>query len=189
MIEQFSGDEIKDALMKREGEIYELVGRRGTLIRTNFENREEIARINVLLAKMKSEEKELMENAIKSGNVEEPVNAGSLAEDDRADLVKYINRCGIVCSVDGKTVTGDEPEQREKDIIVSGKKIWVNSDEAEKIEKHIKKMEHLGSKLQISYAKKHVVKFSKDEEEEYNAMQREYIELMKVKDELLSQNS
>ena len=185
MIEQFSADQIKDALRKKEGEVYEIIGRRGNIIRANFENRHEIAKLNVLLGKLNNDEKEEIVNAVKTGSIEDPIKVGSLVEDERTELARYVNRCGISCSLEGDEVTGDEPDEKEVSVTIGEKRFWVSSGAAEKIGETLKKIEQLGCKLQVNYAKRHVVQFNEEQEQEYNEMQKEYIELLKVKDELL----
>lgn len=185
MIGQFSADQIKDALRKKDGEIYDIIGSRGRILKANFHNRREIARLNIILQKLDGGEKECLEDAVKSGAIESPVRIASLIENERKKLARYMNRCGIACSLNGEEIIGEEPEEKEVGLTIGRQRIWLNTEDAEKIRETIGRIEQLGCQLQVNYAKKHVVSFNEKQEEEYNAMQKEYIELLKIKDEIL----
>ncbi len=182
MIEQFEGEKIKESLMKKEGEIYELISKRGKLNKKNYENRIEIAKLNRLIAKASSEDKEKLESVVKEGKVDEPFSLESV---DSSEFSKLANRCGIVCSVAEGMVCGAEPEEKEKAVYVDNKMFWFAGEEANAVEEKMKRIDQLRGLLQINFAKRHVIEFNETEEETYNSMQKEYIELVREKDEML----
>lgn len=181
-ISQFDPQKIIESLKEKNGELYELLEKRGKIIKRNFENKRDVAKLNILLSKAAKEEKIMLAEALKKGVVEETVPASSI---DANEFAKLANRCGILCSVLENSICNEAPTKKEKTIIIDNKKIWIAEEHVDQVEIKIKRIEELRNTLQVEYAKRHVLVYNEEDEIRYNSMQLEYLGLIKEKDEIL----
>ncbi len=185
MLKALPPEQIKDAITKRDGEEYELLSQKATISRANFENRFEIAKLALVLAKMDDVEKEMVKQAIRAGSFEAPLKIGSLEEKDRKRLSRFMCRCGIGCSVDEAELTPGEPLEKEIAMHIENEKVWVDRQTSKQLEGNLRRIEELGSALQVSNAKRQIMEFDEEEEKRYTSLQHEYLDLLKKQDELL----
>jgi hypothetical protein len=187
LLKDMPPQDVKDALKNRSGEAYELLAERARISSLNSRNRYEIAKLLVTLSKMDDVERANIVTAIKSGKVEAPLKVGSLRDKDRAKLVRLMFRCGIACSLEDAQIEEGEPQDKDFPVSIQNQNVWVNHETRKQLEENLKKMEILGSELQVRNAKRHVMTFSEEEETKYTSLQAEYLELLKQQDELLKE--
>jgi hypothetical protein len=185
LLKEMSPQDVKDALKNRSGEAYALLTERASISSVNSQNRYEIAKVLVTLSKMDDVERANIVAAIKSGKIEAPLKVGSLKDDERTKLVRLLFRCGIACSLEEAQIEEGEPQEKDFPVSIQNQNVWVNHETRKQLEENLKKMEVLGSELQVRNAKRHVMTFSEEEETKYTSLQAEYLELLKQQDELL----
>jgi hypothetical protein len=185
LLKDMPSNEVKDALKNKSGEAYKLLSERAEISQGNSQNRYEIAKLMVTISKMDEVERANLASAIKNGNVDQPLKVGSLKDDERTKLARLLFRCGIPCALEDAELKAGEPEEKEVQFTIENKQIWVDEDTKKQLEDNLKKMEILGSELQVRNAKRHVISFSEEEEQKYASLQAEYLELLKEQDELL----
>ncbi len=185
MLKPFTTEQIKEALTKREGEGYELLTQKAKISKANLENRFEIAKLVLVLAKMDRVEKEKVVEAVRAGSFEIPLKVGSLDEKNRKRLSRFLCRCGIGCSVNEAELSPDEPADKEVSMRIDNEKVWVDRQTSKQLKGNLKRMEELGSALQVSNAKRQIMEFDEEEEKRYMSLQHEYLDLLKKQDELL----
>jgi len=185
MLEGTGPEQKKEAISSKSGETFELLSKRADIAGANYENRYEVAKIAHIISKMDEIEKTKIRDAIRSGSVEEQLKIGSLDEKKRQMLAKSLNRCGIKCTVIEAELAPTDAEEDEISIKIENKKVWVNKDTMEHLENNIKRIEVVGSELQVRNAKRQVIEFNEEDEAKYSELQQEYLELLKKQDELL----
>ncbi len=185
LLKNMAPADVKAALESKTGEAYDLLTERAIISASNSQNRFEIAKLLLTLSKMDDVERANIASAIKEGKVEEPLKVGSLKDEERVKLVKLMFRCGIACSLEDAQIMEGEPEEKDFPVTIENKKVWVPHETSKQLEENLKKMEILGSELQVRNAKRHVITFSEEEETKYASLQAEYLELLKEQDELL----
>ncbi|GEM_PF-3584839 len=185
MLEGTSPEQKKEAISSKSGETYDILSKRAEIAGANYENRFEVAKIAHILSKMDEIEKAKIRDAIRAGVVEEQLKVGSLDDSKRQKLARSLSRCGIKCTVTEAELGPSDQEESEISITIENRKVWVSKDMMEHLESNIKRIETIGSELQVRNAKRQVIEFNEEEESKYSELQQEYLELLKKQDELL----
>lgn len=185
--ESLSGNNAKEilhAMKSRSGEVYDILAKRGKLIKQNYENRENIAKLALLLAKLPKEVKAALTEAIRRGELD---NAIPLLNTDPAvanKIAAVLSRVGINATVEeGSLVTTHE--KQEVEVKLPNKRVWVSSKIQEELNVNLEKMRQISSKIQLKNAVRQIKEFSEDEEKEFASMQDAYLKLLKEQDNLL----
>jgi len=185
-LKEFSADQIREALKSRSGEVYDILIERGRLVRENYENRLEIAKLCMIASRMKAEERKALADAISSGVLEGQLGLDSLEEGEREKLAMFMRRCGIECMVSGSSLLpSDGTEKKEVRLEVSNRNVWVSEEVKEKLESNKKRISEISPEIQLRNAQRHIKTFNDEEEKVFASLQQEYLELLKEQDELL----
>jgi hypothetical protein len=185
-MEEYTPEQLKQAMSTKSGEAFVILNERGVIVKANHENLNEVAKLSFMISKLQPEEKTALTNAVKEGKIE-TAKVESLDEKDRANIAKFLFRCGMTCSLNGSELTPEEPEEYEVCVKLSNKNVWVSKETAEKLEVNLKKMDEIGSKIQVNNAVRHIKTFSEEEENAFTSLQAEYLELLKEQDGLLKE--
>lgn len=167
-LSKFSNDEIKKALKEKTGEIYKILVLRATFLKNVIHNRFEIAKLAILISKLETEEKTKIIESIKNGNEVQ------LEKDTLLDKIGF--RLGLTKN---ETVI-------EKSYIFSERRVWLDLEKSELFEKTATNLESIIAKIQIQNAQKQIKQFDTKEEEDFANLQKEYLELLKQKDQILN---
>jgi hypothetical protein len=182
-IAAFSADELREALKIRDGKVYHFLTERGRIVKRNFANRMEIAKISILLSKMKADERGAVSDALRKGTVAGTIKLESI--DFCRALARLMTRCGIPARAEGGQVRSSDAEIGEVRMEVSNRSIWIEKSMKPKLEENVKKIQHLNSAIQLKNAERQIKIFSPDEETIFSSLQREYLDLLKEQDDIL----
>ena len=185
LLKDMPAQDVQAALKSKTGEAFDLLSERAKISASNSRNRFEIAKVLLTLSGMDEVEKANIIAAIKAGKVDTPLKVGSLKDGQRVKLVRLLYRCGISCALEDAQIEDGEPEEKDFPVSIQNQNVWVNHETRKQLEENLKRMEVLGSQLQVRNAKRHVMTFSEEEETKYASLQAEYLELLKQQDELL----
>lgn len=185
-LDEFSAEEMREGLKIKDGRAFQTLKDRGMIVKRNFENRFEIAKLMVLAAKMKDEKKSLLD-IVAAGALASPLSIASLSDENRKRLARIMRRCGIDC-VAGEN--GLEPAmgknaEKEARLHVSNRPVWISQESKPRLEENLKRMENLNARIQLKNAERQLKTFSEEEETNFALLQREYLNLLKEQDELL----
>ncbi len=187
-LKQTNAEEIKKAITSENGDAYSTLIQKGEIIKKNYMNRLEIAKLSIVISDLDVIEKQAIVDAVQNGKITGTLSVDSLSEIDRQILVKFLRRCGIECKLSENLLGADDcSEENEFSFEIQKKRIWVDKETKEKLENNLKKIEELNAPIQLKNAERHVKVFSEEEETEFNALQHEYLELLKEQDELLKE--
>jgi len=176
--------EIAESMKKRSGQTYEILAARGTILKHNFENRENIAKLALLLLRFQKDIRILISNAVRKGHLESPIPILKSEEAIGKKMACILGRLGIhAVHKDGALVQCEGNE--EVPVQISNRTVWVTPEISEKLALNLKRIHELSPKIQLKNAVRYVLNFSDDEEKEYAQMQNELLRLLKEQDELL----
>jgi hypothetical protein len=187
-LEAFPADAIREGLKVKDGRAYQTLKERGMIIKKNYENRAEIAKLLILIARMGKDEGDALANAIASGGISAPLRASTLDEGSRAKLARFLRRCGIMCALSGEELSpagGDGEGEKEIRIEMPSRCVWVSEDSRKPLEENLKKMNDLNARIQLKNAERQIKVFTEEEETLFASLQKDYLDLLKEQDELL----
>lgn len=187
-LSKFSDSEIFEALKSKTGRAYELLSFRGALLKKNFDNRVNIAKMNLALARLAVVPRSKLQNAIRDGTLSQDISI----EADQATkslLSRLFSRMGLSVFIDNDIIT-DKPiaeidGEKETQLVFGNNSVWVPAKSAERIIELSKKINQVSTKIQLRNAERQVKTFNDDEEQEFAQLQRDYLSLLKDKDLLL----
>lgn len=183
-LNDYGQDEIFSALEKKEGEVYLLLAERGALLKENFANRKEIAKLNILINSITKGKDDLLKVLV-DGKIRKPIHFDAPRETKEL-IQKLLCRVGIPAYLNKNTIEAahDIPSD-EIMVFLDGRRIWLENSVAKQFRENEEKLMELSSKIQLKNAKRQIETFSENEEMEFAAMQAEYLKLLKERDELL----
>ena len=188
-------DAIADALLAKTGPLYILLAERGGLLKQNFDMRDEIAKLNLILSNLDSKTRSKLENAVRrndaSNDASETGSTGFDIKDGttRSRLAKIFKRLNIPVLVFGQDKDDSETASfEETEINVDNKKVWVPLKLVSDVQKNLESSNQLLSKIQLKNAEHQIRVFADEEENEFAKMQNDYLVLLKQRDELLKEH-
>lgn len=181
-LSEFSKDEILDSMMSRKGDAYTLLLERGDIIKRNFENRHNIAKISLLVAGLDKDKREKLCGSIDDAGFEGSVELSGLAKGKAANLATLLARISIKAG--GSEESALRSHKEEKIVHIGGERVWVTTEVSEKLSKNLSMMQELNKKIQLKNAQRQITVFSDDEEKEFESLQQEYLKLLKEQDDL-----
>jgi hypothetical protein len=182
----FPPDALREALKVRDGKAFQTLKERGMIVKRNFANRFEIAKASVLISRMEAGERKALSGAISSGAVAAPLPIGSLQDEDKLGLARFLRRCGIRCVIAGAELRPcDEAVEKEVRLELQNRSVWVSEASRPHLEDNIRRMSDLNARIQLKNALRQVSRFSEEEEKDFATLQKEYLDLLKRQDELL----
>ena len=190
-LKKFKDSEILEALKLKQGKIYDLLLARGVIIKENFDNKHNVAKINILLSKFPVTIRTKLLEALREGKLSFDV---SLDVDEKSMLLlaKLFNRLGVQVFVNGKLLSGPSGQPLDKNvtytetsIILGNKCVWVAADIADNLIELNNKIRQISTKIQLRNAERQVKIFNENEEQEFVQLQSEYLSLLKNQDALL----
>jgi hypothetical protein len=187
-LSNFSLEEQAKALKSREGEAFEILKERSQYFKRNTENRENIAKLLIMLSTVKDmETRDRLGEVLEIGKISESVPVEGCDGETIKVIVILFNRLDIPCSIseDGKHVLAGKGGEQEKMFLISDRKIWVAPDIAEKLSENLSNIDEISPKLQWKNAQRQIKTLSDEEEKEFADLQRKYLDLLKEQDELL----
>lgn len=181
-------DNIREGLKVRDGKAYNLLQERGIIVKRNYENRFEIAKICLLVSRLSLAEKKVIDSLIREAKLpEHPVTVLTIGEKERMRLSKFLTRCGIACTVngDGQLLAPENETDREIKIELANRIVWISEGNKGKIEDNLKRIKDINTIIQLKNAERQIKVFSEEEETQFELMQKDYLELLKEQDKML----
>lgn len=182
----FPQEEILDSVKTKNGDVYNLLAERGKIIKRNFENRSNIAKISLLASKLDTERKAALYKAIDHEAFETTVDLKDWDEKARMRFVNLLRRIGLDVGLDEHSLSaGKNGVIEEKLVELSGVTVWVSDDVSSQLNKNLELMSELNKKIQLKNAERQIKSFSDDEEKEFLILQQDYLKLLKEQDDLI----
>jgi hypothetical protein len=183
-LSEVSATQIHDAMKNREGELFQKLAQRGAITKKNFENRENIAKLSLLLPKIEKDVREKILDSIKHGSIQDAIPMLNTNQNISSKIAAILGRIGLKCRIEEGSLIASQ-EANEVEVEVQNKKVWVAHGLHEKLNKNKESLYNISSKIQLKNAVRQIKQFTEEEEKEFAAMQNEYLKLLKEQDELL----
>lgn len=181
----FSPQQVKEALVARAGPAYELLRQRGAIVRRNHENRLEIAKLAIALARMPSHDRDIVSAAVRAGGFQGSVELAFTNESVVKDAARFLTRCGIGCTASGRGIAADAQPGAEVRMELANRGVWVTGEVKTQLEENLRAISQLTAGIQLKNAERQIKTFNEAEETEFEALQRRYLDLLKRQDDLL----
>ena len=180
----YGPSEIKESLKTRSGPAYDALMQRGAIVKANTENRFEIAKLNMEIQHLSEDEKTKAFDVLRLGAIFGPIAFTSADEAAIKRIAKFMRRCGIPCVASGKEIVAgsDDGEVR---MTFANRMVWVSDDVRKKLEDNLKRTQQVSMKVQLRNAERQVLSFDEVQEKDFEALQHEYLNLLKEQDDLL----
>jgi hypothetical protein len=176
--------EIKEAIKTKSGPAYDALMQRGAIVKSNNENRFEIAKLNLEMQHLNDDERAKTSDVLKLGAIFGPIAFTSADEATIKRIAKFMRRCGIPCVASGKEIIAGSDDGEVK-MTFSNRMIWVSDDVRKKLEDNLKRLQQVSMKVQLRNAERQVLSFDEAQEKDFATLQHEYLDLLKEQDELL----
>lgn len=202
-LKNFKDNEIFEGLKNKKGRAYEILAAKGTIIKENFDNRVDVAKVNIFVNGLTNKNKEIVgkiHEIIKNGSATSNILLENVDEQECIVLTRLLKRIGIEVKLSGNMLsdgyelnnghtTIQENSGRELieevSILIENKKIWVANKHAETVLAHQQKLKHISTRIQLRNAERQIKVFNDDEEKEFDELQQNYLNALKELDEIL----
>jgi len=179
-----TAQDMLDAMKKKSGDTYSIMVARGALMKKNFENRENIAKLALLTAGLQKDVKEAIAEAVRAGSFDSPIPL--LDSDEKAGnkIAALLGRLGIMAECTGGALV-KATNGLELAIKLNNRTVWVTPELHDKLNANLAKIREISPKIQLKNAVRQIKQFDDEEEKEFAAIQGEYLQLLKEQDDLL----
>lgn len=182
-INKFSRAELDAAIRSKSGLAYELMRKRAALVKNNYDRREDIARLTIMLNTMPRKDSELLCKLIEDGEGED-VDVSFISKEKQQELVNLASRLGRQCcvfagnfSVDKKKVMASDlrPADEVLRTLPNGRQVWIDASKAFEFDANEKEIATIMAKMQSKNAEKQTRELSEEEVVYLNKLQQDYI--------------
>lgn len=191
-INKYSRPELDAAVKGKSGEAYEIMKKRAVFVKNNYERREDIARLTIMLNTLPRKEGESLRGIIEEGQGPD-VDVSFLAKEKQQELVNLTARLGRTCCVFAGSFSLDKKkaeraELRASDEVqrsIGGRPIWVEAKKLPEFEANEKVVSELLAKIQSKSAEKQARKLTEEESVYFDKIQGDYLAALQKRGELV----
>jgi hypothetical protein len=179
------------AVRNKSGEAFELMKKRASYVKANFERKEDIARLTILLNSLPRKEGEALRDVIESGEGPD-VDVSFLPKEKQQELVNLAFRLGRSCCVFAGSFSLDKKkaesaELKPQDEIrkqLGNRLVWVEASKAQEFEENERQIASLLAKIQAKTAEKQSRSLTEEEQVYLEKIQADYLAAIKRRSEL-----
>ncbi|MBD3398093.1 hypothetical protein GF412_02755 [Candidatus Micrarchaeota archaeon] len=185
LISRLPREEVNHAIKNKSGDAYAYLCERGRLIKRNMENKNEIGKLNVLVANSPADVRGCVKEALRKG---EPGEAeANFDQENGAKIIKLLNRVGVRCRAsEGKLVKTDDG-RTENRVLVNNEYFWVPSGKLDTFTENEKVLADVSIRLQVKNAEMQAITFNDEQQKEFQELQGRYMDLLKARREIIGQ--
>lgn len=193
-INQYARGELDLAIREKKGEAYELMKKRAALVKNNYERREDVARLTILLNTFPRKDAEAIRGMVEEGAGAD-ADVSFIPKEKQQELVDLAFRLGRPCcvyagsfSIDKKKADmaelkgGNEVER----TITGGRKVWVAASNASEFDENEKRLASLLAAIQAKGAEKTARSLSDEESVNFDRSQGDYLEALNRRAKLVN---
>ena len=182
-INKFSRPELDIAVKNKSGTAYDLMRKRAVLVKNNYEKREDIARLTIMLNNMPRKDSESLRRLIEEGAGED-ADVSFMPKEKQQELLNLTSRLGRQCcvfagsfSLDKKKIDTSElkPFDEVSRTLPNGRVVWVEAGKAFEFDANEKEIATVLAKMQSKNAEKQTRTFSEEEIVFLDKLQSDYL--------------
>jgi len=194
-IEQHPKEKLDEALRTKKGEVYELLKKRSAYTKNNFDNREQIAKLTILLNMLPRKEAEGLRNVMEA-SANEVIDVSSIEGARQKDLIDIMGRLGVCAYITSGRLTLEkkaeeqtlswpqEVQKKYSDVGGIVKTAWVRKDMEEQWDANERSISEVSRKIQICMTRSHADPLNDAQQLAFENMQKEYIGLRQKREEI-----
>ncbi len=175
-------EDVAAAMRAKEGELYQMLKEKGSILKRNMEARNEIGKLIIMIQTTYPALRAKIVEAVREGRAPEMEVAELGGKEGR--IVSSLNRMGISCRVRDGRIAPSEEAWCEAKVLLNNVHIWIPRENFEKFTQNEAEMELVGIKLQVKNAEKQVKTFDEAEMKVFRDLQVKYIDLLKVRKDI-----
>ncbi len=183
-IGKFPISDIDSAISKRQGNLFELLRHRSEITKANFELRDDICRLTILVNSLPLEDAEAIK-AYVEGDKPTDLSLEGISMEKQQNLLTLLNRLGKPSSIQAGKIVPSVSIAGSEYVFVDGKKAHMSQEKLVKFREIESSIARLSVQIQVQNAQRSVKPFSEDEAREYSDMQQKFAGLLNSKKELL----
>jgi len=182
-INKFSRPELDIAVKAKSGTAYDLMRKRAALVKNNYERREDIARLTIMLNNMPRKDSEAMRGLIEEGAGGD-ADVSFMPKEKQQELLNLTQRLGRQCcvfagsfSLDKKKIDTSElkPSDEVSRTLPNGRVVWVEASKVFEFDANEKEIATVLAKMQSKNAEKQARAFSEEESVFLDKLQSDYL--------------
>jgi len=195
-IKSYTPEDVMEAVRKKHGDLYDILRKRSELSRKNFEFKEEIAELTLLLNSIPLDLGEEIRAFVESsgessgGCTRQESNGIELEgvpEEKISRIVTLMARMGINVRQDGdKIVPSEESILSEEPRTVNGRKVWIRSEYVKRFDEVEKELDKVVKGIQAITTKKQVEPLTHDEKKRFEELQKRYVKLVSEREHIIN---
>jgi hypothetical protein len=192
-INQFSRPELDIAVKGKSGTAYDLMRKRAFLVKGNYERREDIARLTIMLNNMPRKDAESIRNLLEEGAGSD-ADVSFMPKEKQQELLNLSSRIGRQCcvfagsfSLDKKKAESSElkPADEVMRTLSTGRQVWLDAAKAFEFDANEKEISSLLSKMQAKNAEKQARHLNEEEIVYLDKLQSDYLAARNRRDSLM----
>jgi len=182
-INKFSRPELDIAVKNKSGAAYDLMRKRAALVKHNYEKREDIARLTIMLNNMPRKDSEALRGLVEEGAGED-ADVSFLPKEKQQELLNLTSRLGRPCcvfagsfSLDKKKIDTSElkPSDEVSRTLPNGRVVWVEAPKVFEFDANEKEIATVLAKMQSKNAEKQARAFNEEETVYLDKLQSDYL--------------
>lgn len=185
LISRLPKDEVQAAIKNKAGDAYAYLSERGKLMKRNLETKNEIGKLNILMANVSPEARECIREALVKG---EPGGREAAFDDENGKkIVKLLNRVGIRCKYSEGKLVKSADELGENRVVANNEYFWIPSDKLGPFTENEKLLATVSVRLQVKNAEMQAITFNEEQQKEFQELQTQYLDLLKSRKEIIGE--
>ena len=192
-INHYARGELDLSIKNKSGTAYDLMKQRAALVRNNYERREDIARLTILLNSFPRKDAESLRGLIEEGEGSD-ADVSFIPKDKQQELLDLSARLGRLCCIYAGSFSIDKKKADMAEMkasgevertITGGRKVWVPSAKAGEFDENEKRIAKLLSSIQAKGAEKTARNLSDEESVNFDKSQSEYLDALTKRAQLV----
>ena len=192
-INRYARGELDLAIKNKSGEAYDLMKQRAALVRNNYERREDIARMTILLNSFPRKDGEALRVLIEEGAGSD-VDVSFIPREKQQELVDLSARLGRECCVYAGSFSIDKKKADMAELkssnevertITGGRKVWVEDSKLIEFDANEKRIAALLAAIQSKGAEKTARSLSDEESVNFDKSQSDYLDALNKRAQLV----
>ena len=183
LISRLPREEVHEAIKSKSGDSYIYLSERGKLIKRNMENKNEIGKLNVLIADASPDVRACVREALMNG--EPGKSEANFDGENETKIIRLLNRVGVKCRMDEGKLVKNTDDLGENRVLVNNEYFWVPSDKLNMFTENEKVLATVSVRLQVKNAEMQAITFNEEQQKEFQDLQGKYMELLKTRREII----
>ena len=192
-INQYARGELDLAIREKKGEAYELMKKRAALVKNNYERREDVARLTILLNSFPRKDGEAIRGMVEEGSGAD-ADVSFVPREKQQELVNLTSRLGRPSCIYAGSFSLDKKKADMAELksanevertITGGRRVWVDDSKLIEFDENEKRIAQLLGRIQAKGAEKTARSLTDEETVNFDRSQTDYLEALNRRGQLV----